>query len=299
MSEETSAGGEPLRRVSPIKVGRAGGTGEGESLPVFEWVDPEVLLINESYQRTLSRRSIELIRKIVAGWDWSRFKPPIVARGEYGYEIVDGQHTAIAAASHPRVRRIPVMIIDAARTENRAAAFIGHNRDRVAITPLQIHNASCAAGETQARALQMICSRVGIALLHSMPADGRYRPGETVAVATIQRLLSRQGDARALQVLEIAARAQLAPVGASAIRAIELLLYDDHFGGAIELEEIEAVLREGLEPLKAEARLFSATHNVPLWRALGSVIFQKAKKGRRRGGLPSSRPHPKLALVKS
>jgi hypothetical protein len=42
----------------------------------------------------------------VANWDWRRFKPPVVARTATGLEVIDGQHTAIAAASHPDVLQI-------------------------------------------------------------------------------------------------------------------------------------------------------------------------------------------------
>ena len=107
--------------------------------PVFEWIDPKTLLVDEVYQRSLSDRSIVLIRKIVSQWDWRRFKPPICARTDAGLEVIDGQHTALAAATHPEVFDIPVMIVDAADQGARARAFVGHNRDRLGITPAQIH----------------------------------------------------------------------------------------------------------------------------------------------------------------
>src|SRR4051812_39902397 len=79
----------------------------------FEDVDPTRLYVDDQYQRALSRKSHALIRKIVANWDWGRFKPPVVAEEEYGFDVIDGQHTAIAAASHPGITKIPVMIIEA------------------------------------------------------------------------------------------------------------------------------------------------------------------------------------------
>lgn len=65
--------------------------------PISEWVDPATLLVNATYQRDLSERSIQLIRKIIGGWDWTRFKPPVCSLGDRGIEVIDGQHTAIAA----------------------------------------------------------------------------------------------------------------------------------------------------------------------------------------------------------
>jgi len=76
----------------------------------------------------------------VAGWDWAKFKAPVAVMTDAGLELIDGQHTAIAAATHPEIATIPVMIVDVDKRAERAAAFIGHNRDRVAvdaqITPL-------------------------------------------------------------------------------------------------------------------------------------------------------------------
>ncbi len=63
-------------------------------------VKPSTLLVDERYQRGLSERSIKLIRKIVSEWDWRAFKPPVVVDVGAGLEVIDGQHTAIGAATH-------------------------------------------------------------------------------------------------------------------------------------------------------------------------------------------------------
>lgn len=47
--------------------------------PIFDRIAPGDLLVDESYQRGLSARSLRLIQSIVKGWDWLRFKPPVVA----------------------------------------------------------------------------------------------------------------------------------------------------------------------------------------------------------------------------
>lgn len=276
--------GTSLRRVVPIEVSRLSANLGAAPVPTFKWVEPLSLLVDEKYQRNLSSRSNELIRKIVAEWDWSRFKPPIVAQVELGYEVVDGQHTAIAAASHPGIDTIPVMVINAPQTHNRAAAFIGHNRDRIPITPLQMHKASCAAGDADALMLQAACDEAGLTLLAAQPSDGKYLPGETIAVGAIQRLFARQGDARARKVLRMAAATRLGPIPAGVIRAIELLLYDEQFADAASPEDIAFVFSTQMESLKGDAKLFAATHGIPIWRALGICAFQRAR--RRKGSRP-------------
>src|ERR1700754_2455953 len=100
------------RPIAPIEIHGFTPGGTPRALPIFEWVEPETLLIDAGYQRDSSERSLKLVRKIVAGWDWARFKAPVAVLTDAGLELIDGQHTAIAAASHPEVDKIPVMIIE-------------------------------------------------------------------------------------------------------------------------------------------------------------------------------------------
>lgn len=103
------------RTIQPLDLPNLTPGGISSARPQFQWVAPTSLLVDEVYQRNLSRGSIELIRKIVARWDWNRFKPPVVAMTDEGLEVIDGQHTAIAAATHPEITEIPVMLAEAPR----------------------------------------------------------------------------------------------------------------------------------------------------------------------------------------
>jgi hypothetical protein len=46
--------------------------------PRLEWVAPTALLVDETYQRGLSKESYGLIRKLALGFAWNRMKPPVV-----------------------------------------------------------------------------------------------------------------------------------------------------------------------------------------------------------------------------
>src|SRR5262249_49633203 len=84
----------------------------GTDIPAFEWVDPKTLHVEESYQRKIPDKSRKLIRHIVASWHWAQMKPPICVRDEKKrLLVIDGQHTAMAAASHKGIKEIPVMIV--------------------------------------------------------------------------------------------------------------------------------------------------------------------------------------------
>ena len=100
-----------LRRVGAIPTPQLTASAPAGRAPRFSEVDPALLLVEESYQRGLSNRSIKMIRRIVAGWSWTKFKPPVVTVTPAGLVVIDGQHTAIAAACHPQIRKLPVMVI--------------------------------------------------------------------------------------------------------------------------------------------------------------------------------------------
>ena len=105
---------DSLRPISPLPISGVTPGPVSAALPVFKWVAPRALLVEEAYQRDLGDKSVRLIRKIVAGWDWTAMKPPICARRPDGaLVVIDGQHTAMAAASHPEIKEIPVMIVEA------------------------------------------------------------------------------------------------------------------------------------------------------------------------------------------
>ena len=83
-----------LRGIAPIDLPALSPAPlDGVAEPMFDRLAPGDLLVDEAYQRDLSPRSLKLIRSIVERWDWLKFKPPVVALTDRGFEVVDGQHT--------------------------------------------------------------------------------------------------------------------------------------------------------------------------------------------------------------
>lgn len=261
------------------------------SRPEVTWIDPCELLVDEAYQRNLSERSLALIRRIATNWDWRKFKAPNCAWTADGLEIIDGQHTAIGAACRKDVPEIPVLITEAKEQADRAAAFIGLNRDRVGITATQLHAAAVTAGDANAVAIEEVCATAGITILKSQPGAGRFQPRQTMAVAAIGALLNR-GATPARQVLGVLAAADLAPIQANQIKAVELLLTDPEFGEPDPSDITKAIVAVGAEAEK-EAKLFAATHCVPVWRGLAAVWFKKLP--RRRKASPNQAEAPSKA----
>jgi hypothetical protein len=280
MGEATST--DIRRSVRPINLAGVEIAAADVAAPTFEWVQPSDLLVDEGYQRNLSERSVKLIRKICGAWDWRRFKPPVCARTDRGLEVIDGQHTAIAACSHPLVDQIPVMVVEAASRSDRAQSFIGHNRDRLNITPMQMHYAAAAAGDEDSQTINQVCERAGVKVLKATAGNGLWKIGETVAIKAIGALINRRGVVRARQVLEILVQGRCAPVAAGQIRAVEILLFDEEYREDIDAERIVNALLALGDDADREAAVFAAAHRVPLFKALAIVLFRKGNRRARR-----------------
>lgn len=252
--------------------------------PEFVWLHPSKLLVDESYQRDLSGKSTRLIRRIVAGWDWRRFKPPVVALSGYGdtYAVIDGQHTATAAAALNI--EIPVMVVKTEGVADQATSFVSHNTERTNVTPLQIHHAMVAAGDEDALDVENVCKRAGVNLLRVQPA--RFEVGDTLALGSIQQLVRRHGVVKARQVLEILVRCKLAPVSALMIKALSEVMFGKDTAAEVDAERLELFIRsKGSMLLEKDATSIAMLKDIAIWRAMAAVLF---KGGKARGSSAGS-----------
>jgi hypothetical protein len=190
--------------------------------PELRWVPPDSLLVDERYQRDLGKRSISLIRSLVENFAWRKMKPPIVVEAGGELHCVDGQHTAIAAATLS-VPEIPVFVVSGGTLQERADSFVAHNRDRIVMSPLDVYRAKIAAGDQVALDTAEVCQLAGIRLRQTNQF-GRIQPGDTNSVGTVQRLVSRRGKEKAVRILRAFPMAGRAPIGPAEIDAAEALM---------------------------------------------------------------------------
>lgn len=241
--------------------------------PELEMVDPRSLLVEPSYQRDLSGRSIKLIRKIVTGWDWSKFKPPVCARTPEGLFVMDGQHTAIAAATHPSIKEIPILVAGAKQVEQRAAAFVSHNRDRLTMTPAQIFYAAVTSGDKKAQATFDAIRRAGGTIPRSQVPKSAALPGQISAIAELRSM----DPALAERIVLIAVKSKIAPVAAVVIRGLRAILTDKPFVAVAKMsdEQIAAALAS-LDGLLARAFAYAAESGQDRYRACAVLIAKAA-----------------------
>lgn len=270
-----------LRAIAPMQFPDIEPGGADMPRPRYIEVDPATLLVDETYQRNLSDRSRRLIRRLVAAWDWKAFKPPVVVETEDGLHVIDGQHTAIGAASHPSIETIPAQVVVADTRQARAGAFVKQNRDRIAISTTQLHHALVAAGDEDALTVVQVCERAGARVLKYPPANGLYYVGDILGVTTLRALINRRHAHGARRVLDICVGAKLAPVTAAAMRAVEFLLYEKEYAGQVADADLTTTLRELGSDAERQARLYAAEHRVREWRGLAIVLYRNSRKARR------------------
>jgi hypothetical protein len=244
---------EQLRPIKPISLdGLAPASFEGPR-PELKWLPPTDLLVDATYQRDLSDRSLRLIRKMIEKFSWNRMKPVIAVQvGPASIHIVDGQHSAIVAASLG-IPAVPVYIVSADTIDERARAFVGHNSDRVAVSPLDIYRALVAAGDPDATDVANVCRRAGVRVRYISPSSA-VAEGDTAAVGVIRGLVKRRGVIPARKVLQCLVKARRSPITAAEIMAAESIVCVDRPG--VDLDALATVVRdEGSDGLaKAHAK---------------------------------------------
>lgn len=280
-----------LRRIQPLH--RAG------LKPNVPSARPEVsilkihqLRINDEYQRKLGAASITLIRRIVNQFQWTKFRPPVVTlTGETDpdtnlptYEVLDGQHSCIAALTNGNLRELPCWVVTTRNLVEKAEAFVGLNRERVLITGLSVFWADVAAQNEDALAVLAACEKTGARVVRRPPPYGDFGVGETISVATLRRLAKKGGPAYVRRVLDAAMLCNLAPVSQDFIIAFELLLLSDNgykLSGDYDqaTRKIAAVVnRIGIDRLKVEATSQHAGSKSGVGRCLAGIIFAEVQK---------------------
>lgn len=273
-----------LRKIEPVSITNLdiGSPENGE--PISERINPAALYVDPAYQRQIGARGLRQIRKIIEAWDWNKFKPPICAYAEHDgvtvLKVLDGQHTAIAAASHPEIDFIPIMIVEAATTSQQAGAFVGQNTERLQVTALQLHQSSLVARDIDAMTIDLVCQEAGVTVLRHPGPSGACKPGETVSINAITALINKRGNAKSREILGVLAKARFAPIIKDQIKAAELLLTHEEYCAVLKVEDLIAAISMGWPTDLDAAKEMALMQKWPLWRALAVVWFRKTKKSR-------------------
>lgn len=269
---------ESLRGITPAPiVGKP---------PTIEWVNPRDLFIEESYQRDVGENGTALIRRIVQEFSWHKFKTPICFRApefDGAIVVVDGQHTSIGCATREEIEIIPVAVYESATEAERAAAFVAHNRDKVALTMQAIFKADIAPGDQFAVAANRACEAAGAKILTQAINLSLPRPvGETMAVGTIRSIVKKFGEEHLTRTMRVLVAAGRGPIKAQEIGAVSNILVnwrDDADVDALLADLIRSKTAKAWASLGAQEAGTLPQALTTLWlRALSSRLPAATKK---------------------
>lgn len=247
-------------------------------LPRLAWLPLSLLVINDAYQRSLSDKSITSIRKMVANFDWARLKAlTVVEMPGSVYEIIDGQHTAIAAASHGGILHLPCLVSPERSVQARAADFVGINRDRVAMTQMQVFWAEVTAEDEIAMEVLQGVAAAGGKVLRVPPAYGEFQVGDLMCIGTLRKLANLGGLAYVKRAVSLCVSGKLAPVKAVILGALPHLIWDGPLAGRMSDDEIISVLRvHGSDAIIDRARMVRREEKQSMSLTVASVILRLA-----------------------
>lgn len=162
---------------------------------MIEWIPPEELSLDASYQRsTDNHASQRLILSIAANFDWRLCMPLVVSRRADGtFAVIDGQHRLLAA----RLRKmddLPCVVFTYENPEEEAKMFVAANRSRKAMNRLDDFHAALAAGDSDAHQVRQLVEDAGLTIARNT-ASASWKPGEIAFTASIASTLSKHGAA--------------------------------------------------------------------------------------------------------
>lgn len=104
---------------------------------------------------------------------------------------------------------------------------------------------------------------------------------ETISISAIKALVDKRGVMKARMILEVLAKAGLAPISADHIKAAEYLMTEPEYCDQFEAEDLTREIETAGKVAEHEAKVFSVAQKVPVWRALAVQWFKKTRKKRR------------------
>lgn len=178
------------------------------NLPALQYLLPQQLQIDESYQRSINTGpSQALIRKIAQHWNWDLCQPLVVARREQGdLFVIDGQHRLEAARLRGDIAQLPAVVVNYASPADEAASFVHLNSARTPLNGLQVFHAALASGDSTALAIRDAIEAAGLKLGRNNNLQ-LSPPGTLINVGGIQRAWKRWGAGPAAEAIELLAAA--------------------------------------------------------------------------------------------
>ena len=132
------------------------------SKPKIKWINKEQLRVPmDTYQRT--RRNKSLMRQMKENWSTLRAGAiTVVERGDGDYDVIDGgTRTIVAQGLNGQVPKLCCLVSEKCDTRKAASEFVALNKDRRAVSAIDIHRASVTAKDKFALLVNSIVTDSG------------------------------------------------------------------------------------------------------------------------------------------
>jgi ParB-like nuclease domain len=254
--------------------------------PMLQWLKIADLRVDPSYQRPIIGAGRRNVEQIVHSFSWSCFAPVVVSPVEGGkFAIIDGQHRTTAAALLG-FESIPCQVVIATR-EAQAAAFKAINGVTTPITKMALHAAALTAKEPWATRLAYVCECADVQLLRYPIPTEKQAPGQTMAIAAIDKCLKQYGEETLITALQCITETTNNIPGALTARMIKALcdvLHNDperRDSGAKLFEEFDLI---DLADIQDNSAIDAAVKKVGRVQAIANRIRQELAQLASKGG---------------
>jgi hypothetical protein len=169
--------------------------------PLLEWIAINRLVIDKTYQRSISRAGSANITRIAEYFEWAKFSPVIVAPIEGGlFSVIDGQHRATAALLRG-IEKIPCEIVHIDRAK-QAEAFAAINGNTTKVSPQVVYYARLTGRDPTAEQMARVLSAAGVTVVRKNLTVRDMKAGETNAVGVLFQYLKTFGEETLITALQ-------------------------------------------------------------------------------------------------
>jgi hypothetical protein len=169
--------------------------------PVLNWIAISALVIDKTYQRSVSRAGSANIMRIAEYFEWAKFSPVIVAPIEGGlFSIIDGQHRATAALIRG-IETVPCAIVHIDRAK-QAEAFAAINGNTTRVSPQVVYYARLTGRDPTAEQMAKVLSAAGVTVVRKNLTVRDMKAGETNAVGVLFKYLKSFGPETLITALQ-------------------------------------------------------------------------------------------------
>jgi hypothetical protein len=140
-----------------------------------------------------------------------------------------------------------------------------------------------AAEDPFAMAAARAAKASGVSIIRTVPANGYWKLGESMACGAIERLVAKYGEERGIRALKTLVAAKRGPVAAHEILAVSAVLFDPKFGWHHSAFDLVTVIRSKSidgwhRPVVARMKTAAGGNRTAVWKGVAESWVSAADR---------------------